>query len=87
MESAADVPRLLAAIGRALELTDPFTNPTKGGTFLAAVGMQVREAILAELADDDACREHVMWSPVPGDQQGGERYAEARERQDQPPHG
>jgi len=45
-----DIPRLLAAIGHALELTDPFTNPTKGGTFLAAVGVQVREAILAELA-------------------------------------
>jgi len=40
---------LLAAIDRALELTNPLTNPTLGGTFLAAVGVQVREAILAEL--------------------------------------
>jgi hypothetical protein len=46
-----DVPRLLAAIGRALELTDPLRNPTLGGTFLGAVGIQVREAILAELED------------------------------------
>ncbi len=56
MASAADVPRLLAAIDRALALTDPFTNPTKGGTFLAAVGVQVREAILAELAGDETGR-------------------------------
>jgi hypothetical protein len=49
-----DVPCLLAAIDRALELTDPFTNPTKGGTFLAAVGVQVREAMLAELTRESA---------------------------------
>lgn len=46
---AERVPALLAAINKALELTDPLRNPTLGGTFLGAVGVQVREAILAEL--------------------------------------
>jgi len=49
-----DMPRLLAAVDQALKLTNPFTNPTKGGTFLAAVGVQVREAMLAELTRENS---------------------------------
>jgi hypothetical protein len=49
MESAADVPRLLAIIDQVLELTDPLQAPSPGGMFVDAVGVRVRRVIVAEL--------------------------------------
>lgn len=44
-----DRDRLLGALRAALLVTDPLTNETKGGMFMAALNMQVRETVLREL--------------------------------------
>lgn len=45
----SDRDRLLGAVKAALLVTDPLTNETKGGMFMAALNVQVRETVLREL--------------------------------------
>jgi hypothetical protein len=51
--SAADVPRLLAAVEAVLEITDPLKNESLGGTFMAALHLQVLAAITSALLGEE----------------------------------
>lgn len=53
-----DVDHLLAAIEGVLEVTDPLKNPNLGGMFMAALHLQVREAISRELLGEGESDAH-----------------------------